>query len=364
MISNDVYCVIMAGGIGSRFWPLSRSSKPKQFIDILGTGSSLIQQTYNRLTRFCKPENILVVTGSKYFDLVKEHLPAIKDSQILLEPMRKNTAPCIAYANQIIYKRNPNAIVVVAPSDHLILEQEKFGLTVNSAIDFATNHDALVTIGLKPSRPETGYGYIQISKRPNKSNQNLYKVKTFTEKPNLELAKVFVESGEFFWNSGIFIWSIKSINRAFEQHLPDIQTPFKELIGELDISSDNQRAIENIYSDCKNISIDYGILEKADNVFVICSEFGWSDLGTWGSMYQNSTKDNNQNSILSNNVITYDVSGSIINVPNNKLVVIQGLKDYIVAESDNILLICKKENEQDIKQFQNDVLLEKGSKFI
>jgi mannose-1-phosphate guanylyltransferase len=353
----------MAGGIGSRFWPLSRSSKPKQFLDILGTGKSLIQQTYQRVTRFCKPENVLVVTGTAYRDLVLEHLPEIGPNQVLLEPMRRNTAPCIAYANQVIYKRNPNAIVVVAPSDHLILEPDKFETTILSAVDFTSHQNALLTIGIKPSRPETGYGYIQICDKADKKIPNLYKVKTFTEKPNLDLAKIFIDSGEFYWNSGIFIWSVKAINEAFEKHLPEIQSQFLGITDMLD-TPEQASGIQNIYSECKNISIDYGILEKSDNVFVICSEFGWSDLGTWGSMYQNFNKDNAQNAILGNNVMTYDVTGSIINVPSNKLVVLQGLKDYIVAESDNILLICKKESEQDIKRFQNDVLLEKGDKFI
>lgn len=363
MVSENVYCVIMAGGIGSRFWPLSRSSKPKQFLDILGTGKSLIQQTYQRVTRFCKPENVFVVTGTAYRDLVLEHLPELSPNQVLLEPMRRNTAPCIAYANQVIHKRNPNAIVVVAPSDHLILEPDKFETTILTAIDFASHQNALLTIGIKPSRPETGYGYIQICDKADKKIPNLYKVKTFTEKPNLDLAKIFIDSGEFYWNSGIFIWSVNAINEAFAKHLPEIQSQFLGIIDFLD-TPEQASGIQNIYSECKNISIDYGILEKSDNVFVICSEFGWSDLGTWGSMYQNFSKDESQNAILGANVMTYDVTGSIINVPSNKLVVVQGLKDYIVAESDNILLICKKESEQEIKRYQNDVLLEKGDKFI
>jgi len=363
MVSKNVYCVIMAGGIGSRFWPLSRSSKPKQFLDILGTGKSLIQQTYQRVTRFCDSENILVVTGTAYRDLVLEHLPELTPDQVLLEPMRRNTAPCIAYANQVIYKRNPNAVVIVAPSDHLILEQDKFEETIRHAIDFASRENALLTIGINPSRPETGYGYIQICNKADKTIPNLFKVKTFTEKPNLELAKVFLESGEFFWNAGIFIWSIKSINKAFEQHLPEIYQLFREVSDKLD-TSEQDFGVQHVYAECKNISIDYGILEKADNVYVICSEFGWSDLGTWSSMHQNSTKDTFDNAVVGSNVMTYDVTGSIINVPSNKLVVVQGLKDYIIAEADNILLVCKRNREQDIKRYQNDVLLEKGDKYI
>lgn len=363
MGAENVYCVIMAGGIGSRFWPLSRSNKPKQFLDILGTGKSLIQQTYQRVTRFCNPENIVVVTGTAYRDLVLEHLPELEASQVLVEPMRRNTAPCIAYANQVISKRNPNAVVIVAPSDHLILEQDKFVDTIRSAVEFASRENALLTIGIKPNRPETGYGYIQICKKADKSIPNLFKVKTFTEKPNLELAKVFLDSGEFFWNAGIFIWSIKSISKAFEQHLPEIHNLFSEVGLKLD-TPDQELAVQNIYAECKNISIDYGVLEKAENVYVICSEFGWSDLGTWGSMHQNFSKDSNNNAKHGANIMTYDVTGSIINVPSNKLVVVQGLKDYIIAEADNVLLICQRDHEQEIKRYQNDVLLDKGDEYI
>lgn len=353
----------MAGGIGSRFWPLSRFSKPKQFLDILGTGSTLIQQTFNRVTRFCPPENIYVVTGSAYRDTVLEQLPELAAEQVLLEPMRRNTAPCIAYANQVIEKRDPNAIIVVAPSDHLVLEPDRFVKTITTAIAFASEKQALLTIGIKPSRPETGYGYIQICKQSERAIPNLYKVKTFTEKPNVELAKVFVESGEFYWNSGVFIWSLSAINNAFDKHLPDVYGLFQGFSHKLH-SADHDNSLMHVYADCKNISIDYGILEKADNVYVICSEFGWSDLGTWGSLYQNHEKDENNNAISGSNVMLYDVSGSIISMPNEKLVIVQGLKNFIVAESNNILLICEKEKEQEIKKFQNDVLIEKGDKFL
>ncbi|MFO8021402.1 MAG: mannose-1-phosphate guanylyltransferase [Perlabentimonas sp.] len=360
---NDIYCVIMAGGIGSRFWPLSRSNKPKQFIDILGTGSSLIQQTFKRATKFCKAENIYIVTGSNYKDQVLEHIPEISSEQVILEPMRRNTAPCIAYANYKIKKRNPNAVVVVTPSDHLILEQEKFTQIINNGIDFASQKEALLTIGINPSRPETGYGYIQVSSKVKGSTPDLFKVKTFTEKPNADLAKIFLESGEFFWNSGIFVWSISSIENAFKKYLPEVNELFEGAYTQLETSTES-KVVGDIYSDCKNISIDYGILEKADNVYVICSEFGWSDLGTWGSLYQNFDKDENLNAIKGSNVMAYDVKNSIINVPDDKLVVVQGLDDYIVVESDNILLICRKEDEQEIKKYQNDVLVEKGDKYV
>lgn len=352
----------MAGGVGSRFWPLSRHNKPKQFLDILGTGSSLIQQTYLRVKKFCPPENIFVVTGIDYKNQVLEHLPELSPDRILLEPMRRNTAPCIAYANQRIAKINPNAQIVVTPSDHLIMDEIGFINTVNVALDFANTHESLLTIGVKPSRPETGYGYIQIGKQADKSLPNLFKVKTFTEKPNLEMAKVFLNTGEFYWNSGVFIWSLKSISKAFSKHLSEVNKLFTDHADHFTTPSED-KVVYDIYTECRNISIDYGILEKADNVYVICAEFGWSDLGTWGSLYQNVKKDKNKNVISGSNVMTYDVSQSIINVPKDKLVILQGLSEYIVVESDNILLVCKKENEQEIKKYLNDVLSEKGEKY-
>lgn len=361
--SKDVFCVIMAGGIGSRFWPLSRTQKPKQFLDILGTGESLLRQTFKRVTKFCELKNVFVVTGKEYKNLVLEQLPELGANQIILEPMRRNTAPCIEYANQKIKAINPNAIVVVAPSDHLVLEQEKFVSTIQTAVNFAANHSALLTIGIKPSRPETGYGYIQTCNLVDKAIPNLFNVKTFTEKPNLELAKIFLESGEFYWNSGIFIWSLENINDAFQKYLPEVHSLFSGITNSLN-TVDEEGAVESVYSQCKNISIDYGILEKSDNVYVICSEFGWSDLGTWGSLHQNFSKDKNGNAIVGGNVMAYGVTNSIINVPAEKLVVVEGLDNYIIAEEDNILLICRRESEQDIKTFQNDVLIEKGDKFI
>jgi len=360
--NKDIYCVIMAGGIGSRFWPLSRTAKPKQFLDILGTGHTLLQQTFLRMNRICPAENILVVTSQIYKDIVLEQLPEINESQVLLEPMRRNTAPCISFANYKIKQRNPNAIVVVAPSDHLILNEDKFVETINSAVNFAAKNDALLTLGIKPSKPETGYGYIQVGSTVDKGFPNLKRVKTFTEKPNLELAKVFVESGEFYWNSGLFIWSLSSIMSAFDKHLPEVDGLFKEVSSQFGLSSE-KKSVEGAYSECRNISIDYGVMEKAENVFVICSEFGWSDLGTWGSLYSHSKKDNKQNSVNGKNVMLYDSSRTLVNVPDKKLVILQGLEDYIVVESDDILLVCKMKDEQEIKRFVSDVLVEKGEKY-
>jgi mannose-1-phosphate guanylyltransferase len=341
---------------------LSRNSKPKQFLDILGTGHTLLQQTFKRVTHFCKPENVYVVTSQSYKELVLEQLPSIGVEQVLLEPMRRNTAPCIAFASHKIAKRNPNATIVVAPSDHLVLNEEAFQSTISTAIDFASSNDALLTIGIKPSRPETGYGYIQIGKPSSKQDQNLFKVKTFTEKPNLELAKVFLKSGEFFWNSGLFIWSLSSIQKSFNQHLPEIQLLFSEASQHFGTAKETQ-AVSNVYSECRNISIDYGIMEKANNVYVICSEFGWSDLGTWGSLYQSLKKDTNGNALVGNNVMPHNLKGCIVNMPKDKLVIIEGLENYIVVESDNILLICSKEREQNIKAYLGEAIAEKGEQF-
>lgn len=360
---SNVYCVIMAGGVGSRFWPLSTSHKPKQFLDILGTGKSLIRHTYERILNFCLSENIYIVTGSVYEEQVLEHLPEISKEQILLEPMRRNTAPCIALANQVIKKRDPNALIVVAPSDHLVLNEVQFTETINHALTFAAQNDALLTIGVTPNRPETGYGYIQITGESDKTIPSLYKVKTFTEKPDLELAKVFLESGEFYWNSGIFVWSLNAIEKAFTSHLPDVSQLFEDVF--INLGTDNEHeTINTVYAECQSVSVDYGILEKAANVYVICSEFGWSDLGTWGSLYQNSNKNEDGNTISSKDVFTYDVQNTIVNLPKEKVAVIQGLDGYIVAESNGVLLICKLENEQEIKKYQNDVLVAKGDSFI
>lgn len=360
---SNKYCVIMAGGVGSRFWPLSKMNKPKQFLDILGTGRTLLQMTFDRFKDVCPVENIYIVTSLNYKETILEQLPELTSEQILLEPARRNTAPCIAYANYKIYKKDPNAVIVTAPSDHLILKENEFKKVIKEGLDFVTKKDALLTLGIKPSRPETGYGYIQINGTKSSENKNINKVKTFTEKPNKELAKVFYESGEFFWNAGIFIWSLKSITKAFDNYLPEVNQLFKDGI-DFYYTEKEEQYISEAYSDCKNISIDYGIMEKADNVFVYGSEFGWADLGTWGSLYENSTKDENKNTIIGDTVFTYDVKNSIINVPKDKLVVLQGLEDYIVVESEGILLVCKKEDEQEIKQYVNDVKLKLGDKFL
>jgi mannose-1-phosphate guanylyltransferase len=358
------FCVIMAGGIGSRFWPISRTSQPKQFIDILGSGETLIQQTFKRFERVCPSENIYIVTNEIYRDLIKKQIPHINDDQIVCEPTRRNTAPCIAYANYKILQINPDANIIVAPSDHIILKEDAFIEVITTALKVTEKNDYLVTLGIKPSRPDTGYGYIQFNKQiVSIDDISINKVKTFTEKPALEMAKSFLQSGDFLWNAGIFIWSLKSIMKAFEKYLPEVDTIFKEGLAFYNTKNE-ENFIKNAYTICKNISIDYGIMEKADNVYVLSSDFGWSDLGTWGSLYEIRNKDDKGNTIVGKNVMTYNSSNCIVNMPKDKLVVIQGLDDYIVVEDDNILLICKKTEEQQIRQFVNDVMSEKGEKFV
>jgi mannose-1-phosphate guanylyltransferase len=365
-MNRNNFCVIMAGGVGSRFWPLSRLEKPKQFLDILGIGKTLLQQTFDRFKKVCPVENILVVTSVIYKDLVLSQLPEILETNVLLEPNRRNTAPCIAYANHKIKIQNVNANIVVSPSDHLILDEVEFLKAINSGLDFTLKNNVLLTLGIKPNRPETGYGYIQVSSDSVDEiikNTDFRKVKTFTEKPEYEMAKIFFESGEFFWNSGIFIWSLNCINNAFEKSLNDVNSLF---LTSKDYFNTNQEMqfIEKVYSECQSISIDYGVMERADNVFVLPSDFGWSDLGTWGSLYESIDKDENRNAIKGNNVMVYNTKNSIINVPDNKLVVIQGLEDVIVAESEDILLVSTIKGEQFIRQIVNEVKIEKGDKFI
>lgn len=361
---KNTFCVIMAGGIGSRFWPLSKTSRPKQFIDILGTGETLIQQTFRRLNRICPAENFLVVTNLDYREIVLKQLPGLNKEQVLCEPLRRNTAPCIAYACHKIKCKNKDANIIVAPSDHMITNEDEFLNQLTNGLNFATQNDALLTLGITPNRPETGYGYIQINGKVNFGDiSNLYKVKTFTEKPDLKMARIFLESGEFFWNSGIFIWSLRSIMKAFETHLPEVHELFSK--GKKYYYSKEEEAFLNkTYSECPNISIDYGVMEKAQNVYVLCADFGWSDLGTWGSLWDNTQHDETGNAINGDNVQLYNTQNCIINVGNEKLVVAEGLDGYIVVEADGTLLICRKENEQQIRQFVNDVRINKGDQYV
>lgn len=353
----------MAGGVGSRFWPMSRNAHPKQFLDILGTGKSLLQQTYERFLNVCPKENIIIVTNADYTQLVQSQLPDINADQILAEPFRKNTAPCILYAAKKIALRNPDANIVVAPSDHVILKEEAFVRAINQGLAFTCDKDVLLTLGIQPSRPDTGYGYIQFIDDKSEAENKISKVKTFTEKPNLEMAKFFLQSGEFLWNAGIFLWNVKSILSAFENHLPDMYSIFDA--EENIYNSENEAAfIHQAFHQATNISIDFAIMEKAKNVYVMGAEFGWSDLGTYGSLYEHVKHDENENAIVGKYVMTYDTKNCIVNVPKDKLVVLQGLDDYIVVESDSILLVCKKSDEQQIRQFVNDVKLKRGDKFV
>jgi mannose-1-phosphate guanylyltransferase len=337
----------MAGGIGSRFWPLSTTKTPKQFLDILGTGKTLIQQTFERFNKIIPSENIFIASNEIYKNLILEQIPSIKPHQVLLEPDRKNTAPCIAYANKRIQALNPNASIVVAPSDHFIVKESDFLEIINKGLDFVSKQDVLLTLGIKPTRPETGYGYIQTGE---KSNNPIKKVKTFTEKPNIEMAKIFFESGEFYWNSGLFLWSLPTVLKAFEEHLPEIYYLFEEGIDVYNTPSE-QQFINNTYPKSISISIDYGLMEKASNVYVYESDFGWSDLGTWGSLFEHLTLDKNRNAVYGKNVSLYNTANCIINMPQDKTVVINGLDDFIVVESNNTLLICKKSDEQNIKNY-------------
>jgi mannose-1-phosphate guanylyltransferase len=357
------YCIIMAGGIGSRFWPMSRSSFPKQFHDILGVGRTLIQMTYDRFLPICPKENILVVTNERYKDLVLEQLPDLKPEQVLCEPFMRNTAPCIAYASFWIAERAADANIIVAPSDHLILNNTEFENIIHISIHQAKESGNLVTLGIKPTRPDTGYGYIQWADFKNAPNEKVKKVKTFTEKPDHELAKDFLESGDFYWNSGIFIWTLPSILNAFETHLPDIFKAFSEGSG-IYGTSEEYDFIEKIYPACDNISIDYGIMEKARNVNVVLSDFGWSDLGTWGSLHSHLAHDERQNGVVGKKVMLYNCSDNVVHVAGDKLVALHGLNGYIIVDTGNTLLVCKKQDEQKIKQFVNDIKMKLGEEWV
>ena len=391
--NQNNYCVIMAGGVGSRFWPFSREEKPKQFLDFFGTGRSLLQMTVDRFRPLIPIENMFIVTNVAYKQMILEQVPDLSEVQILCEPARRNTAPCIAYATAhiraICLKRagltaqtqdwsrpEMQANIVVAASDHLILEEDKFRQTISKAFDFVSTNKAICTLGMQPTRPETGYGYIQFVKdrfadriktanadriqtesdleREECCSDGIYPVKTFTEKPNLEMAKVFLESGDFLWNSGIFIWNLQTISEAFRYLLPEVADRFRE--GELLMGTEREEAfIEEIFPKCPNISIDYGIMEKANNVFVLPSSFGWSDLGTWGSLYELSEKDSEGNVSLHSEAHFYEATGNIVVLEPGKKVIVQGVEDMIIAEEKGALLVCKKSEEQRIKQFVADL---------
>lgn len=354
MSDSHHHLVIMAGGVGSRFWPMSTTEKPKQFIDVLGVGRTLIQMTADRFKGICPPENIWVVTNKRYADVVAEQLPDIPKSNILLEPCRRNTAPCIAYVSWRIKAKDPKANVVVTPSDHLVLNINEFQRVINESLKFTAETDAILTLGMKPSRPETGYGYIQAdlsSSTPR--NREIYRVDSFREKPDLATATRYISENNYFWNAGIFIWSVETIVNALRIYAPRINNCFERLASVMGTDAE-QEAIDKVYPDCDNISIDYAVMEKAEEIFVCPADFGWSDLGTWGSLLMQTKRDIYGNSCIGPNIKTYETRNCIIHTLNEQKVVVQGLEGYIVAEHDGKLLICSLSEEQRIKQFSED----------
>ena len=360
-INKHTYVAIMAGGIGSRFWPISRTGFPKQFLDILGTGSTLIQQTFDRFKGIVPTENIFVITANEYVGLVKDQLPEIADENIIGEPFRKNTAPCIALISFKLLKKDPDACLIVAPADHLILEKEKFLEVCAKGLEFVNHFNALVTIGITPTYANTGYGYIQHDL--SEAIPSVYKVKTFTEKPNKELAQTFIASGDFLWNAGIFVWQVKRIVEAFKKHLPEMYEVFS---GEEDRfnTMHEKEAIGTIYPQCTNISIDFGIMEKAENVYVIPASFGWSDLGTWNSAWENMEKDSLNNAVAGKKVMIIDATKCVVHSSNDKLIILQGLDDFIVVDTKDVLLICQKEKEQEIKEYVAEVKRNMGDEYL
>jgi len=342
------YVLIMAGGIGSRFWPVSRKSLPKQFIDILGTGESLIAQTYKRFTHLVPEKNILIITNHEYVDMVKEHIPGISDEQILAEPQARNTAPCIAFASYYIRSRDPEAICVVAPSDHLITNETEFYRIIQESFAFTKNFNSLITLGIKPTRPDTGYGYIQFNVIP--TSGNFHEVKTFTEKPTKELAQSFIDSGEFLWNAGIFVWNIKTIIAKMEEHLLEVAQTF----AEIDFHATGlDNAIEKAYGMCPSISIDYGLLEKEKEVYVIPATFGWNDLGTWKSLWDILPRDKDDNAVVGNHVHLHDTTESMVFNAGNRIVITNGVNNLVVVDSGDVLLVMNKDKEQELRKVVN-----------
>ena len=353
----------MAGGVGSRFWPFSRIDFPKQFHDVLGVGRSMLQLTLDRFRGICPPENVYVVTNRAYLGLVHEQLPDVPDHQVLGEPIGRNTAPCIAYASYHIARRDPQATIIVTPADHAVLREEEFRGLIRQAVATASQHEVLITLGVRPTRPDTGYGYIQYRDGTDYvlPGTALHKVKTFTEKPSLELAERFLHSGDFLWNAGLFVWRAATIQRAFARHLHDVAELFEESSPQLGTPAEID-FIDRVYSHCPNVSIDHGILEKADNVYVLPADIGWSDLGTWESLYCVGERDAAHN-VVNGEVLLYDARHCLIKTPPERLVVVQGLEGYIVAEHENVLLICQRSEEQRVRDFVNDAKARRGGRY-
>ncbi len=351
---NNNYLIIMAGGVGSRFWPMSTTQKPKQFLDVLNVGRTMLQQTVDRFKNCCPMAHVFVVTSEKYKTLVQEQLPELEDAQILLEPCMRNTAPCIAYAVWKIKKRNPNANIVVSPSDHLVTDVKEFERVIDEGLAFTADQDVLLTLGMKPHKPETGYGYIkQVPDKENRSRvSTIKKVEAFKEKPTLTIAQEYLADGNYFWNAGIFLWSAKAIEKAIRSYLPEIATLFDSIEPLLD-GAQEQATIHQLFPTCPNISVDYGIMEHAPNIYVRPSDFGWSDMGTWGSLHELSEKSTGNN-VVKGNIRTFETTDSVIRIEGDKKVVVQGLSGYIVVETEEALLICQKDQEQRIKEFQQE----------
>ena len=354
MAQSNNHLVIMAGGVGSRFWPMSTTEHPKQFIDVLGVGQTLLQLTYDRFSGVVPSDNVWVVTNQKYVDLVHEQLPEMPLSHILSEPCRRNTAPCIAYVSWRIKKENPKANIVVSPSDHVVMDNTEFRRVVTNCMKFTAETDAIVTLGMKPTRPETGYGYIQADlSTASARNKEIYRVDHFREKPDLETAERYIQQNNFFWNAGIFIWSASTIVNAFRIYQPSVARIFEQIMNVLG-TSEEQRVIDEVYPECENISVDYAIMERAEEIFVCPASFGWSDLGTWGSLMAQSQRDLYGNAIIGNEIHLFDSRNCIVHTTEERKVVIQGLDGYIVAEQGGKLLICKLSEEQRLKQFTGE----------
>ncbi|MCX8080015.1 MAG: sugar phosphate nucleotidyltransferase [Bacteroidia bacterium] len=363
-MKSKFYALILAGGAGTRFWPLSTDKHPKQFMDVLGLGKPLLRITYERIKPLFLNENIFVITSKKYKHLVEEILPEISKENILLEEARKNTAPGVAYGAFKIHKKNPDSIMLVIPSDHIIKKEKVFRKAISSCFQVAEQEECIITIGIRPTRPDTGYGYIQFLPDSNVyADERIFKVKTFTEKPDAAMAKFFIDSGDFLWNSGIFIWKTSYILELLSQFEPELYQTFHDAARYLDTPNE-QKAFDDAFIRCKNISIDYAVLEKAPKVLVRSSIIGWSDIGTWGSIYEHINPDENRNAVVGKNIMLYESSGNMIHVPDNKLVVLHGIHDCIIVEKDNMLLICKKEDEQHIRSMVNDIKIKKGDKYV
>lgn len=351
----------MAGGIGSRFWPISRTAKPKQFLDLLGTGRTLIQWTYKRFQQLCPPENIYFITNKEYSDLLREQLPEVPEENIIAEPSRKNTAPCAAYFAHKIHALNPDANIILSPADHLILDERAFENTMKEALELVSKNDILLTLGIQPTRPDTGYGYIQYEQ--SETPERMYRVKLFTEKPPLELAKTFLKSGDFLWNSGLFIWNARTVLAAIKEFMPDMDELFRQVGADYNTPEETEW-MKKIYPQCTNVSIDYGIMEKASNVYVIPSAFGWCDLGTWQSVYDNSEKDYLNNAVYGDQVMVMDAKGCMVKTENGKLVLLQGIENLIVIDTPDVLLICERNKEQQLREYVAEVKKNKGERYL